>query len=78
MTETIPELWFVALLTGIALTLGYLYRKPSKSRAHACRLPLPPGPRGLPIIGNLLDVPNDRPWLGYRKLADKYGAETFD
>ena len=35
---------------------------------------LPPGPRGWPIIGSLLDVPSgERPWLVYYKWAQKYG-----
>lgn len=36
--------------------------------------PLPPGPRPLPIIGNLLDMPSLRQWLGFRDLCSKHGA----
>ncbi|KAI0715664.1 cytochrome P450 [Cerioporus squamosus] len=40
--------------------------------------PLPPGPPGLPVIGNLLDFPDtSAPWLGYRDLSRRYGDMTF-
>ena len=33
----------------------------------------PPGPRPLPLIGNLLDVPSTFSWLTYTELSRKYG-----
>ncbi|KAI0060009.1 cytochrome P450 [Artomyces pyxidatus] len=33
----------------------------------------PPGPRGLPVIGNLLDIPKERSWLTYSEWAKTYG-----
>ncbi len=36
-------------------------------------LPYPPGPRALPVIGNLLDIPMESSWLTYSQLAKKYG-----
>ncbi|KAG7439314.1 cytochrome P450 [Guyanagaster necrorhizus] len=39
------------------------------------RPPLPPGPKGLPFIGNLWDVPQaeDYPWRTYARWAATYG-----
>ncbi|KAH9841066.1 cytochrome P450 [Rhodofomes roseus] len=37
------------------------------------RLPYPPGPRGWPVIRNLLDIPLDKPWLVYCTWAETYG-----
>ena len=38
------------------------------------RLPLPPGPRGWPVIGNAFDIPKDREWLTFMDWSRKYGA----
>jgi hypothetical protein len=40
-------------------------------------LPYPPGPRPLPIIGNLLDIPKEFSWLAYARLSEKYGTVLF-
>lgn len=39
--------------------------------------PLPPGPPGLPIIGNLLDVPTTDMEAAFRDMNAKYGASVF-
>jgi hypothetical protein len=36
-------------------------------------LPYPPGPRPLPIVGNLFHVPTEFTWLAYTRLAKDYG-----
>ena len=36
-------------------------------------LPYPPGPRPLPLIGNLLDIPKEFSWLSYSQLSKKHG-----
>ena len=37
------------------------------------RLRLPPGPKPLPIFGNMFDMPLHEPWLVYRDWCNKYG-----
>ncbi|KAF8077583.1 cytochrome P450 [Lyophyllum atratum] len=36
-------------------------------------LPLPPGPKGLPLIGNILDMPTDQEWFTFAKWGEQYG-----
>jgi len=36
-------------------------------------LPLPPGPKGYPLIGNINDLPHKHAWLTYAEWAKKYG-----
>ena len=35
--------------------------------------PLPLGPEGFPVIGNLLDMPSNREWITHAEWKDKYG-----
>ncbi|KAJ7078025.1 cytochrome P450 [Mycena belliarum] len=35
--------------------------------------PLPPGPRGLPLVGNIFDAPIGEIWLQFAKLGDVWG-----
>lgn len=39
-------------------------------------LSLPPGPRGLPIIGNALRIPSSMPWKVFRDWSLIYGIAT--
>ena len=41
------------------------------------RPPYPPGPKGRPIIGNLLDFPTNPVWEGFARIAQKYGERCM-
>jgi hypothetical protein len=61
--------WGFAVLGGgvvILLAVGY-YSQSSKSK-----YPLPPGPKGSPIIGNLRQVPAERSDVQFAKWAKEY------
>lgn len=56
----------LALLSSLALLLYYRHSRATK------RYRLPPGPPGLPLIGNLLDMPKEQPCVKYLEWAQQY------
>jgi len=56
-----------SLCAAASLTLIWKWQKKR-------RPPYPPGPKGYPLIGNILDVPQDIPaWQAFVTLAQKSG-----
>lgn len=70
---------FVLSLVLGFLTL-YVYRLVGRSK-HAGKLPLPPGPRGLPFLGNVQDLPKPgileaHHWLKHKELYGSISSVT--
>ncbi|RDX45842.1 cytochrome P450 [Lentinus brumalis] len=57
----------LSLLLLVYLQYALSWRKRSRGR------PLPPGPKALPIVGNIHNAPTSKPWVGYRDLCAQYG-----
>ncbi|KAJ6560597.1 cytochrome P450 [Mycena vulgaris] len=58
--------------SAFAATLYALYRRRNRSR-----LPLPPGPPKLPLVGNLFDVPTDSQWETYARWSKEYESDII-
>ena len=69
MTLRAPSDVPLFLLLGL-IAVAVLF---GQKRRNSARLPLPPGPKRLPIIGNLLDIPTDSMPTTFRKLSEQYG-----
>ena len=64
----------LAALFFVVMILFRLLKKGGDGNSNG--LPLPPGPKGYPLIGNLLDMPLHKPWLAYDEWRRTYG-KTF-
>ncbi|KAF9228060.1 cytochrome P450 [Gyrodon lividus] len=72
-----PPILLLALVLGSVI--GYALRRrgsripsPPNNKFH-----LPPGPKPLPFLGNILDVDLERPWLTYSVWRKKYGPLVY-
>jgi hypothetical protein len=55
-----------------ALIFGWVNRRKYRNGP-----PLPPGPKPLPLIGNLLDMPKEKDWETYRAWNERYGDVAY-
>jgi len=65
LSESIP------ILTGVVGFLAVLHLW--LSRRSKAAIAVPPGPKPIPILGNLNDIPGKEPWFLAAKLAKQYG-----
>ncbi|KAJ6623187.1 cytochrome P450 [Mycena sp. CBHHK59/15] len=50
------------------MAILYYHVRPKQQPA-----PFPPGPKGMPIVGNAADLPQSQPWLTFSEWAKQYG-----
>ncbi|KAJ7467798.1 cytochrome P450 [Mycena galericulata] len=58
----------------LALLIIYYGMRRNRNRSG---LPLPPGPRKLPIVGNLFDIPSERQWEAYSKWSKEFDSDII-
>ncbi|KXN85119.1 O-methylsterigmatocystin oxidoreductase [Leucoagaricus sp. SymC.cos] len=65
------------LLVGAFFVSWYLQRHFARRKENPAGLPLPPGPKGYPIIGNILNLPTWKAWQVYDEWFKIYGDMVY-
>ena len=68
--------YFTLAATFFSVILFRQLKKGRHASGNPNGLPLPPGPKGYPLFGNLFDMPVDKPWVVYDEWRKTYG-KTF-
>ncbi|KAL0958520.1 hypothetical protein HGRIS_000662 [Hohenbuehelia grisea] len=61
----------ILLITLLAIGLAWRIVR------HRGRLPLPPGPSGYPLLGNLTDIPKEFAWLRFRQWSKDFDSDVI-
>ncbi|KAI0662177.1 CyP450 monooxygenase [Cubamyces menziesii] len=73
MTDLSPHS-LALLILGIISVLAIRYAQSVLAwKARSRGRPLPPGPKPLPIVGNVFSAPKTAPWAAYRDMCARYG-----
>jgi hypothetical protein len=64
------------LLTAatVYICVAWLTQYLKLKRSNPAGLPYPPGPKGLPLVGSILEMHGDQEWFTYYKWSRKYGT----
>ena len=66
----VSSITILLLIIALSIQITRFIKKEKK-------LPFPPGPKPLPILGNLFDVPKDPQWIGFAALLKQYGESQI-
>ena len=73
LLETHPYRTLTTLFFGCILLRQLIKSKSGNLKG----LPLPPGPKGYPLIGSVFDMPIAKPWLVYDEWRRTYGKSLI-
>lgn len=66
----------IATFSALAIPFVYVVLNAWRNRTVKYGFRSPPGPRGLPLIGSVLDINVGEPWLTYTEWSKHYGGCT--
>ncbi|KAE9397655.1 cytochrome P450 [Gymnopus androsaceus JB14] len=61
----------------VAAVLGLVFLAWHRNRGSTHKLPLPPGPKKLPLLGNILDMPSSFQWIKFSQWAEKFDSDIL-
>lgn len=70
MSSFIPLLAIIIAFVCLTPAVCFFFYRPRRNA------PFPPGPKGLPLAGNLLDMPSEKEWLTFAKWGEIYGITS--
>ncbi|PPQ96376.1 hypothetical protein CVT26_004978 [Gymnopilus dilepis] len=68
-----PTLTDKLVVATAFVTALFIYLRNASYR----QMPYPPGPKGLPLLGNLLDLPRTSAWETYERWSKKFGSNIL-
>lgn len=73
--DEMPDFYAVLLFIAISLVTVIVQSIVKHKGTNPDGLPLPPGPKPFPLLGNLRDLPKERAWLTYKDWQETYGQK---
>jgi len=71
LTKTLKYFGMHSLLLSLLVHLLWKFHVRRRNNPH--NLPFPPGPKPLPLVGNIFDFPRENEGVAYLKMAQRYG-----
>lgn len=65
-----PTVAFIILALGV---VAYFFKQQTDLKKRQGGARTLPGPKGVPLIGNLKQLPAQKPWVKLKEWADEYG-----